>query len=448
MTGIFEALRDRSLRRAGAAVLLSAALASLSRADEPGDGESHVELGFEARVRTENWDNLQDFSDATEDLRHQIRYRTRLWARFDFGGRTELAIGIDNESRKIYTPDTPFQWDETIFETLYLDHRFDARWSARLGRQNLMGGDAFLLFEGTPLDGSRTVYFNALDVTFSSQDSRLEMIAISNPYRDDALPVFHDADRKLVEWDEQALALYWTRRPGSADSVEAYYVYKTETDDPRPASDPKRQPDRHLSTLGARAVRNFGAGWSAAGEAAVQWGGDDLGDDLRAWGGYVTGTKTFDAASRPSVSLGWFGLSGDDLSTADREGWDPVFSRWPKWSELYIYTLAGETGVAYWTNLSTWQAEFLITPLPALKLRATYYRLRALESYPGDPANFGAGRDRGDLLEARADLAIGKRWRGHLLVETFDPGDFYAGDDAAWFLRAEVIFNFSRKLRL
>ncbi len=37
-------------------------------------------------------------------------------------------------------------------------------------------------------------------------------------------------------------------------------------------------------------------------------------------------------------------MSGDDPSTDDNEGWDPLFSRWPKWSELYIYSLATEGG--------------------------------------------------------------------------------------------------------
>jgi len=34
-----------------------------------------------------------------------------------------------------------------------------------------------------------------------------------------------------------------------------------------------------------------------------------------------------------------------------------LYSRWPKWSELYIYSQVPEKGVAYWTNLNMWQAE-------------------------------------------------------------------------------------------
>jgi len=34
------------------------------------------------------------------------------------------------------------------------------------------------------------------------------------------------------------------------------------------------------------------------------------------------------------------------------------------------------------------------------------------------------------------------RLAGHLLVETFDPGDFHVGEDAAHFARAELSYSF------
>ncbi len=39
------------------------------------------DFGFEQRVRTEDWNNLFDFSDNMDDQRNQIRYRTRLWGK-------------------------------------------------------------------------------------------------------------------------------------------------------------------------------------------------------------------------------------------------------------------------------------------------------------------------------------------------------------------------------
>jgi hypothetical protein len=37
---------------------------------------------------------------------------------------------------------------------------------------------------------------------------------------------------------------------------------------------------------------------------------------------------------------------------------------------------------------------------------------------------------------------VNDNWRGHLVGEYLAPGDFYAGGDAGWFFRAEVVCSF------
>jgi hypothetical protein len=429
-------------------VFLLAACAAAAAGETPPDGNT-VEPGFEERVRSENWDNLKDFSDASADTQHQLRLRTRVWGRFDFGPKVELMLMLNDESKKVFTPDTRFHWDETIVENLYLDVHRGGTWSARVGRQNLMRGDGFVLFDGNALDGSRTAYFNALDVTRSlGKKSKLELIAISDPSHDTYLPVFNDRNKALTEWDERAVGAYYTGKDIPRTGIEAYCFHKTETDDFRPGTNPARQPDRRVETLGGRVEREIGKGWSAAGELAVQWGSQDPGVPVRAWGGTATIRKKFDVPAKPSVSLAWIGLSGDDPTTGKIEGWDPLFSRWPKWSELYIYTLAGEKGVAYWTNLGMWQLEALASPWKPLSLRATYYKMGAFHPFPGNANIYGTGRNRGDLYELRADVAAGSHFKGHVLYEHLAPGDFYAGSDPARFFRAEVTYTFKRTLAL
>jgi hypothetical protein len=406
--------------------------------------EKRVEVVVEERVRLENWENAADLDDQAPDETRQLRFRTRFGASFKPGPKLELMALFNNESRNVMEPETPFTWDELIFETLYLDYRFGDRWSARLGRQNLRRGEGFVLFEGNALDGSRTTYFNALDVSYAPDAGRLELIALSNPREESYLPAFNDRHRPLTEWDERALGLYFTRDRSGA-TLEAYYFYKTESDDPRPPTEPGFQPDRTVQTLGARFARQLGKGWAVAAEGAGQWGRADPATDLGAWGGYLRVKRLFDAPGKPSLSLGYVAMSGDDPATSRIEGWDPPFSRWPLWSELYIYNLAEENGVAYWTNLGMWQAEFLIAPIEPLDLRATYYKMRAFHPFPGDPAIFGSGEDRGDIFEVRLDLKLPPHWSGHLLYEGLDPGDFYSARDRAWFLRAEVIYSFKRR---
>jgi hypothetical protein len=435
---------------------LSAVLsATASRAADappvPPASGTRLEIGAEERIRTENWDNVADFNErtiASGDVRHQVRFRARIWEKLNVGPKTEVMLQFANETFRKTTPAARFKWDETVVENLYLDYRFSDRLSARLGRQNLAHGDGFLLSDGTPLDGSRTVYMNALDLGWSFGKSKLELMAISDPDRDIYIPPINDRKKTLVEGDELALGLYFTDSRLPKTPLEVYYFFKTETGDTRAATNPAFQPDRRLHTLGGRLARQFDGGWSASSEVAGQAGTQDPGVDILAWAACASVKKAFTHASKPSLSLGYIGLSGDDPATAKIEGWDPLFSRWSKWSELYLYGLVTEKGPAYWSNFSMGQAELAIAPVRRLNLRATYYRVGAFHRSPGKPEIFAGGATRGDLYQVRADVKVNDSVRGHIVGEWLEPGSFYTGPDGAWFFRAEVIYSIRKTLAL
>lgn len=409
------------------------------------------EVGAEERVRSEAQNNSFDFNGNADDHRLWYRFRTRAWGKATIGTRGEVSVGLNNESREIVHPDTPFKWDEVIFESLYVDWKLDPAVSARVGRQNLMRGEGFVLFDGTPGDGSRTAYFNAADVTFGWKKSKVELIGISDPKQDEYLPVINDRDKYLVEWDEQAVGLYYTGRDLPRTAIDGYVFWKSEKDDFRAVTNAQFQGDRQLGIIGGRVVQQLPEGFSVTAEAAGEFGqekpkpGFAGGDkDIAAWGGYAYAKKTFPSSWKPSFQVGWIGMSGDDPKTARNEAWDPLFSRWPKWSELYIYTQASEKGVAYWTNLSMWQAEVLASPTKYLSLRGTYYYMGAFEPFAGNPKVYGKGTKRGDMVQARADVTFSTALKGHVLYEYLKPGDFYAGRDSAYFLRFELIYSFKK----
>ena len=452
--------RIASLRLAVAAFVPTLALAALAFSPAAADSPPgrKLELGFEERVRSENWDNSADFNKKVVDARHQWRFRTRAWAKLS-AGANELMIGFNDESRRLSTPHVALTLDEIVIETLYLDHRFSDGASIRVGRQNLTKGDGFILMDGSPLDGSRVAYFNAVDLGWTAGKSRLDLLVISDPYRDEYLPRIHDRKKSLLEWDENALGLYWTDAGRAGTTLDAYYFYKTETGDTRALTNAARQPDRMFHTLGGRVARDWPKGWSVKAELAGQAGGQQPTTDIRAWGGQASVKRTFAQAMKPSLLIGWTGLSGDNPATKANEGWDPLFSRYPKWSELYIYTQGSERGPAYWTNLSMWQAEFRLTPVKPLDLRATYYRMAAFHLFPGKPSIYAfpyfgdliiANLTRGDLYEARADLKVNDNWRGHVVGEYMKPGGFYIwfANEPGWFFRAEVSCSFKQTLSL
>ncbi len=423
-------------------VFLFLAACSCAAAQSAGNGHPpSFEFGFEQRVRNENWNNILDYSDSQDDEREQIRYRTRIWMKAPVTSSVDFFVGLNQETNQKMGKVNKL--DEVMFESAYLDfkHLFVDGLSLRVGRQNLMRGEGFLLFEGTSGDGSRTIYYNAADLTYSRKKSTIELIGILSPTYDRFLPRINDQHKLLQEWNEQALGVYYTDANLKDTSIEAYYFLKKEVNDYRPAGNAQFQPDRHISTLGARVVRQISPAWRATGEFAGQWGAQHPSTSVRGWAGYGHLRRTFRRAWRPYLQAGYWGFSGDDPATKDQvEGWDPLFSRWPKWSELYIYSQVKEQGVGYWTNLGMWQGEAGFSPRKGLDCRLTYYHMNAFHPFAGDQRMFGDGTGRGDNLQARMDFVLNPSWRGHVLYETQVPGSFYRMQNKGYFLRFELSF--------
>ncbi len=402
--------------------------------------------GFEERVRSEDWDDIIDHDATKADARTHYRFRTRVWGQVQKGGWS-FAAGLNNENRKTTRPGNyPYNGREVFFETLNVGYRFSQEWALTVGRQNLMRGEGFILMDGTPGDGSRSLYFNALDLVWTPGNSKLELMAISNPSKDKYLPVLNkienQGENRLVEWDERAIGLYFTQNLGQGAQGDAYYFYKSET---KLESKPEMGRDRRFHTLGGRLLQPFGEGWSFAIEAAGQQGKIRSQDregarDIEAWGGYTRLKKAFDASWKPSLSLGYIGLSGQDPRSTDRStAWQPLFGRWPKWGELYIYTQIPETRVAHWTNTGMWELEFKCKPSAKWDLRATYYKMDAYQPLTAATHPILAtGKNRGDVWQARVDYQPIQSLKTHLLYEYLKPGNAYRGQDAGYFLRFDV----------
>ncbi len=406
------------------------------------------EFGFEQRVRNENWNDILDFSDKANDEREQIRYRTRAWFNAPLSSTVDLFVGFNQETnQKLGQPNNRF--DEVVFEHAYIDFKklFVKGLSLRIGRQNLMRGEGFILMEGNPGDGSRSIDYNAIDLAYSRKKSKFEIIGILNPKYDRMLPRIHDQHKLLQEYDSSSLGAYYTDKNHKRVAFESYYLYTKETHDYLPVTNIAFIPDRHVSTLGGRAVTQIGRGWSTTTEFAGQWGAQHPDVKVRGWGGYGYLKKEFKHKWKPYVLGGWWGMSGDDPKTKGTvEGWDPLYARWPKWSELYLYSLVPEKGVAYWTNLKMWQGEAAFTPSKKLLARVTYYHMSAFNPYPGSAKMFGTGLDRGDNIQTRIDYVHNKHWRGHIEYERQMPGNFYTGQNNGYFLRFEVSYMASTKM--
>ncbi len=425
--------------------------------------EVETSYGINFRLRQETWDNLFDMNivDATSNSPvftrpddNYFRLKTSPWFKAVVDKQYVFYTKLTNEAR--YFMETSSQAsrpagmnkDEIVFDNLYASANNIAGSPVDLtvGRQDLMTyGEGFLIMDGTPVDGSRTYYFNAAKgvVKFGDKTS-VDLIWITDQLNDRALPsLYTEPKRQLNTTDEQAAVLYGRTKIGENLNLEPYYIYKREQTTPLPYG---TQGALKLNTVGARAVYGFGTGWKLRGEFAHQFGSYENGNDRTGDGGYAYISRKYEEVNlQPSFELGGAYLSGDDPKTTNKvEAWDPLFSRWPWMSELYVLSYGTETGiVGYWTNLQLYRASFRISLDPATGLDLSYNYLRANENshVSSAPPIFSAdGKTRGSLIQAKLSHKFSKAVDGYFLLEDFVPGNYYVptNRDNAMFVRWEL----------
>jgi hypothetical protein len=393
-----------------------------------------IGVGMDERIRHVYFSNIVDLDQEADDLNHFYRFRTRVWANVALGSDVELYLRLTNEHRRYLEPDIQFEWDEVIVDNAYADWNRPAGlpFSLRLGRQDVVVGKGFVLLEGGPLDGSRSIYQNGVRVRAPLRSATFEVIGAVNPSQDEYLPLINDRHRQLIENDQLVWGFFMTEAAPPKGVRESYYVYLEES------APETGDLHTHFSTLGLRVSGETETGFIHSEELAMQWGRCN-GQSHRAYGGYILLERPIRLPLSPSVKAGYVHLSGDNPITTRDEGWHPVLGRWPQWSELLIYTVASEGGVAYWTNLGMFRAGLSFSPRTAVTTSLSGSLLFAHYAGPGRNRLIGGGRVRGQLVQAETTVQFNPHLSGHALVEYFNPGDFYREQaDDAIFARWEL----------
>jgi len=412
-----------------------------------GELNEHWTVTFGERMRLETWDNTISLDDSTEDARSQMRFRTQLGAAWSPSSNTVFGLRLANEFRYYVAPgNRDFHLDEVFVDQLYVKAALP--WYQPLtftvGRQDIMLGEGFIVMDGGPLDGSRSAYFNAVRLDWTIRPGQaLTAFVCHQEETDHWLPIIHEQDQPMVEQAETGIGLYYNGKWTDHD-IEGYFVYKRSDDN---AAVPFSST---ANTIGGRikqpVLRDIDL--TAVAEAAYQFG-EREDADRRAFGGhgylhYRPGWDTPHPYLPSLLGAGVIYLSGDDPDTEKWEGWDPVFARWPKWNESYIYTLSGENGVAWWTNLVSVNAEVRFLPTTNAELRLAFHHFTAPEK-AGASSDFpgGTGTTRGNFYIGKLAYKFDQRWTGHLIWESLAPGDFYFGgaDSYAW-IRAELMYQY------
>lgn len=403
--------------------------------------------GVYFRLRQEYFDNAFNFQEDTSKDDNYFRIKASLWGKWNFTENVSLFTKLTSEPKIAVYEDGVMAknretWDEEIFfDNLYLDiNDIFGCMDLRLGRQDFLmtHGEGFVIMDGTPSDGSRSFYFNAAKAAFRiGENSVIDVIYVDNPAKDRYLPVIDWQDRGLVKTDEDGIIVYGKFKVPEQLSLEPYYIYKFED---------ALVNNLALNTVGNRISLDF-APWQLRGEIAYQFGEYKDGIDREAWGGQAYIKRTFkESKFSPSLEFGYAYLSGDDESTTDKnEGWNPVFSKWPWISELYIMGYVMERGEpGYWSNLHLLRTKYDMNLTEKTGLSLAYNYLLADTSPAVATPPFGDGFSRGHIGHVILTHKFNQNVDGHLHLEYFKPGDFYSEDnrDNAIFIRWQLQMKF------
>lgn len=437
-------------------------------------------IGADLRFRYENWDNLITLgTNSTRNSfkdRSFFRLRAMLWDDIKFSNSTSLRFRLNTEPKYQMGPyyhilkdpeRRKFDQDEIVIDNLYLDIKKVAGLplNLRIGRQDFLGPDAygegFLIMDGTPGDGSRTFYFNAikaqlllhpkhtLDIVVVKQKERDVFLPSIHPSYDDGGNLYINHKKRLSASNEFAFWLYGRSKISDQLLLEPYYIYKKEEDNKIGTTS---LPALYLHNLGIRGVYIFKNNFKVRAELVHQFGEYSNNTDRRAWGGYAFLEMPFkNCPMQPNLEIGYVYLSGDDRGTKKDESFNPLFSRNPNWNELIIYTYLLETRSkggpipGYWTNLKMPLIRLKFNPIKNMNVLLSYQKLYADEKTASLPGYMfsNKGKDRGDLYVGILNYKFTKSVSGMLQYEIFDPDDFYSKNAKnAHFFRAQLQYRY------
>ena len=423
------------------------------------------DAGASLRLRQEVLERIPGTVPAMRGYNNYFRALVNVWAKTGNEDFTLYIRGADefrfwghpSRSRSYRFP------DELLLDNLYLDLHglFGGRLDIRAGRQDFTGketyGAGLVILDGTPADGSRTVFFDAVRMRWSfTEKEKTDALLIYNNHKT-ALSWGHPnashGERELpTVWpgttrqNESGGGIYHRSRSFDELPFDVYWIYKRESKAFTAAGRPTA--GRKVHTFGARAMPKFSETLSGAVEAAFQEGRRD--------GGAACSGAMFDAYLRWSPSAGedWhpflqaemYYLSGERNRRRDGgadNAWDPLWSRWPQNSELLVLNFTN--GVGYWTNLAfpslsagvSWKGRHDLS----VRTGPMYAAVRDIDTADGrymgwfSSAKLGFTIVKG-AVDGRGDIT------GYLLGEVFAPGDYYNDGKLAYFLRWQLLFSF------
>lgn len=437
------------------------AFALSARAQEAVDGIT-FDVGGDIRARYEFKDNFPNKGQASAGSAYSdyLRFRTRIWARMEAGENFSTTLRLGNEFRAFRNTSNNSKQkfpDELFIDNLFVEWQDDTI-GLKIGRQDIEKGAGRIISDGTPGDGSRSAFFDAVVLTWKfGEKSNVDFIGTWNHYRNE-LSVGHSSGNvydmtqiksgaPYSKMDEYGLMAYAEIRETDDLPFDVYWIWKREESFRNKCF---RHPGRDFHTVGLRVVPQINDWLAAEVEAAYQFGRVDsttgfASRDISAgmvYGGLSATGNPIDWT--PSLTLATLYLSGDKdnyfetTNGSTDSGWNPVFNRTTWFSEI----ASGMYDQFRWSNLIYPHVEASVEPIKDHKVTVQLGPM-----YAAEKDNGATGRRRGFFTQGKYAFPLpkiaGVKFGGTVVGELLDYGSYYdAEKSVATFIRLQLTAKF------
>lgn len=464
---------NRTKKLLGTLLVLGSTLFSTALFGQPPEKKevSNFTYGGDLRLRNEYVNSASTLSDSIAfGEQDYFRYRLRVWAAEQFTPSTGLYLRIAAEPRTWIREASSktfsgkgMEWKYALADALYL------KWTGKaagnpvtltIGRQDIQIGDTgawWLIAEGTPVDGSWTWFFDAarLNIDFKDAKTKLDIIFLQNQaLPDQNLPILgRMGNYSLTEQRENGVILYATNNADEHIQIDTYFIYKGD----RRVLATGNSAD--IYTGGMKLAVKANEHLSASVEGAYQWGRKSDTSvknpvkfpgtrDLSAFGAVAKLGYAFKDSLNNQLGFEAELLSGDKAkSQSTDEMFDILWGRYPRYSEVYVFSYAPETGrTGLISNLMRVGPTWSFSPCKGTTVATKCNFLFADEEVATRASNAalfsGTSHNRGTELQVTLRHQFNKQITGLLLGEVVQQGDFYTSNDTLAFARCELNLSF------
>lgn len=436
------------------------------------DSAVSFDVGAALRVRQEIMGNVPTLPGGflgrpgavKAKTKNQFRVRPSLWFEMKETDKWRIYARVTDEMRactaqKSHVNSFP---GELLLDNLYFEGKdfLDGLVDVKIGRQDIyrLYGLDHIFVDGTPGDGSRTLFSDMAAVKFKFDEKMtLDLFALYNRDQEElrwgtrrsrriSKTGFGVGDREMDDWGFGGVL------GSSADAVDInlFYIQKNTASFRRSGI---KIPRRQVNLFGVKVSPRWTENFTTPMEAMAQVGRTGSGEALCAWAGYAgfdwrPGEGLIGERITPFWNGGVLLLSGDEDTSSEfggKSAWDPMWYRGVDDSEMFLY--GSLYGCGWWSNMINVKTSF---GLDFGRLHSAKITLGPMFAETRDGAGGGNGAYKGFLSQLRYDFPLlldaeekrGIQIFGHLLAEFFNPGDYFATDKPAYFVRWQIDVRF------